>query len=232
MASMLLCIWMMREIALAVVVAACRAGFDEVPRLPPPESRAAEALGNVTPDLVLWYELDDVAGKTVLDISGNELHGNCRTTCPTVIDGYVEHALDFSSITIIDIPALAPLDTFTVTGWIWIPKTATLQCPVRSIAPWRICASPTELRFITGAHTLQVAAPIATETWVHVAVQWDGTRKSIYLDGALLGSVTAAGTTFAERLFVGAFLGHVDDFRVYRRALTAAEVDALYTELL
>jgi len=192
-------------------------------------------------DLVLWYELDELDeldGKSVLDISGHEHHGTCRTTCPAIVDGYVEEALDFSGSTVIDVPPLEALETFTLTGWIWLPDATTaLQCMVRErpglgLPAWRICASPAEVRFITGTHALQIGTPIPTSTWVHVAVSWNALDKAVYVNGRLRGSVAAAGTTIANRLAIGAFLGHVDDLRIYRRALGAAEIDALYTELL
>ena len=226
----------MRGIVLAVALCACRGGFDEVPAPPAPiEPRTPGVDGVATRgDLALWYELDDVGtDKRVLDISGNEMHGLCRTTCPAIVEGYVAAALDFSPLTIIDIPKLEALDTFTVAGWIWLPANSPLQCPLRStLSTWRVCVSPTEARFSTGTHTLQVTTSIATARWVHIAVAWDGTMKSLYVDGRLAGSVAAAGTTFAQQLWIGAFLGHIDDLKIYRRALAPAEVDALYTEIL
>ena len=117
---------------LLALLCACRAGFDELP--PPPELHGPDldVVRWSSPDSVLWYELDGVAAdRTILDISGNELHGICRTTCPAIVEGYAEHALDFSSLTIIDVPKLdrLGLDAFTLSAWIPAAREFTAAVP-------------------------------------------------------------------------------------------------------
>lgn len=83
------------------------------------------------------------------------------------------------------------------------------------------------------------AAGVPTGSWHHVAGTFDGTELAVYIDGqsaataAVKGSLSpAAGTN----LMVGAdpinpvdkFTGAVDEVRVYSRALSAAEIAALY----
>ena len=226
----------MRGLVLVAMLAACRGGFDAIQT--EPESELALTVPERTfgnDDLVLWYELDEITNKTVLDISGREHHGICRTICPNIIDGYVEEAADFSGSTLID-AATGKLDTFTVSLWLWIPPTG-LQCvfrerPISTTAPVRICAGPNEVRFQTGTHTLQATLAVPTSTWIHVAVIWDGVAKSIYVDGHLVGTVEAAGTFLSEQFSVGAFLGHVDDFRIYSKALSLDEIRALNVDLI
>src|SRR5688572_22745761 len=108
MADMLLHIASMRGLITIAVVCACRAGFDELPPATPEPTRSLTLPElELEESLVLWYALDEVTGKTTLDTSGNELHGKCRTTCPAIVDGYVEEAADFSASAVIDVPTLS-----------------------------------------------------------------------------------------------------------------------------
>jgi hypothetical protein len=77
--------------------------------------------------------------------------------------------------------------------------------------------------------------------WTHVAATYDGARLRLYLGGRPAGSLPVTGRTCAnnEPLAVGAMNapalsileafwdGRLDDVQIYRRALSAAAVDAL-----
>ena len=69
-------------------------------------------------------------------------------------------------------------------------------------------------------------------TWSHLATTYDGTTLRLYVNGALAGSSTIAGSIPAStgplRLGGNAiwgewFSGEIDDVRVYNRALSATE---------
>ena len=71
--------------------------------------------------------------------------------------------------------------------------------------------------------------------WSHVAIVFDGTQASFYVNGALVSTrpVSASITARGNGLRIGAdantqqfFKGAIDDLRIYRRALTAAEIQA------
>jgi uncharacterized repeat protein (TIGR02543 family) len=77
-------------------------------------------------------------------------------------------------------------------------------------------------------------------TWMHVAATFDGTAMRLYINGVLEATMTPpAGTTIATNdlpLTVGAqdgttasrwFMGQMDDVRVYNRALSLSEIQAL-----
>ncbi|OGJ56680.1 hypothetical protein A3D88_02790 [Candidatus Peribacteria bacterium RIFCSPHIGHO2_02_FULL_52_16] len=78
--------------------------------------------------------------------------------------------------------------------------------------------------------------------WHHVAGVYDGVTQSIYIDGALAASTPKTGTivtTGDMDLFFGTYKedtttlpdrhdGKIDDIRIYNRALTASEINALY----
>ena len=82
---------------------------------------------------------------------------------------------------------------------------------------------------------------IRAKTWVHVASTYDGSALRIYINGILDTSLPVTGRTCSnsEPLAIGAknktsaglieayFDGRIDDFRIYSRALTAAEITAV-----
>lgn len=96
---------------------------------------------------------------------------------------------------------------------------------------------------------LPVEQTVRASTWTHLAVTWTRSMIRVYLDGKLvgdavpLGGVTATDLGRTGRNWLGRsqfrpgehpagfvdpdFAGLIDDFRIYDRALTAAEVRAL-----
>ncbi|MBL8210314.1 MAG: DUF4185 domain-containing protein [Bryobacterales bacterium] len=90
---------------------------------------------------------------------------------------------------------------------------------------------------VGGAGQIQVPAPGAN-TWAHVAVVKLGTQVRMYVNGALAGASTSSATIQydSKPLLVGAeddaglkyyFGGELDDVRLYNRALSEAEVQAV-----
>ncbi|MDI6858731.1 MAG: sialidase domain-containing protein, partial [Dehalococcoidia bacterium] len=103
---------------------------------------------------------------------------------------------------------------------------------------------PTKVFFrlnqVTSGDTYRVNSastyPTDGNTWVHVAATYDGATMRIYFNGFEEGSVAGppAIATNALGLSIGAesngaraFLGAMDDVRVYNRALTAQEIQQL-----
>jgi hypothetical protein len=72
-------------------------------------------------------------------------------------------------------------------------------------------------------------------TWSHIAGTWDGTTLKMWVNGALAGTTTVAGTLTNSTgvLHIGGnaiwnewFAGRIDEVRVYNRALSQAELQA------
>lgn len=97
----------------------------------------------------------------------------------------------------------------------------------------------------TGNADLYGATTIEPQIWMHILVSYDRTTKlqSIYINGQCDTSMTTDGNyTGTSNLMIGRvigglnvlgsnyFTGSIDDVRIYRRALTNEEIQALYHE--
>ncbi len=86
-----------------------------------------------------------------------------------------------------------------------------------------------------GTGGVQATSGAITDTnWHHVAVSYNGSNATFYVDGVAVGSpayaVSFSSNTYSlARAAYGGFLhGYLDDVRVYNRALTAGEITQLY----
>lgn len=78
------------------------------------------------------------------------------------------------------------------------------------------------------------------QKWIHLTGTYDGSNAKIYADGVLINSIPASGAlnySFSNDMWIGRyydsneehyFNGKIDDIRIYSRALSENEVQALY----
>jgi len=81
---------------------------------------------------------------------------------------------------------------------------------------------------------------LSSNIWHHITVAYDGNERKVYINGILRGMDTDSfGSAGSEPLTIGyadwnnnaytsAFNGVIDEIRIYSRALTEAEIQALY----
>ncbi|MDV7696910.1 fibronectin type III domain-containing protein [Chryseobacterium soli] len=93
-----------------------------------------------------------------------------------------------------------------------------------------------KLQFILSFGSAQVklnsVSALSTNTWYHIAATYDGSSMKIYINGALDASATASGNFTANGIMYLArnydntrtLNGFLDEFRVWKRALTATEI--------
>lgn len=93
-----------------------------------------------------------------------------------------------------------------------------------------------KLQFILSFGSAQVKlnsiTGLSTNTWNHIAATYDGSAMKIYINGVLDASVAASGNFTANGiLYLGrnyenarTLNGFLDEFRVWKRALTASEI--------
>lgn len=93
------------------------------------------------------------------------------------------------------------------------------------------------VRWETAAGQQAYATTLADDTnWVYLVATNDGTTSKVYLNGVLNAvsaatCITSANTTFEIANYEGFFNGQLNTVKLYKGALTAAEIAANYAEL-
>lgn len=201
--------------------------------------------------LVGYWKFDEGSGATVADSSGN---GNTGTlvNSPSWTTGKVGGALQFNGSTnYVNAGNASNLDVAggDFTAGVWINTQTTAKKFFLQKADlndgWNLGINMNadiflELRDSSSASGTTASFPtaIATNTWYYVAVVKSGTNITVYKNGISLGTQAAyqnlsnAAVNFQigrlDWWTPGYFIGSIDDVRLYNRALSAAEIMALY----
>jgi len=95
-----------------------------------------------------------------------------------------------------------------------------------------------QLRMIVEGDAITSPAPISSGTFNHVAGVYDGANLSLYLNGVLIATTPTGVTAIPvnhDPLTIGAdstggsnFTGVIDEPRIFARALSAAEIAAVF----
>lgn len=91
--------------------------------------------------------------------------------------------------------------------------------------------------YVQGTRTSTAANSISLNTWTHVVATFNGTTKSIYINGVLVVQDTVSSINMSGNgdILVGSniygdpYKGLMDEVRIYSKALSPAEVSSLYT---
>jgi hypothetical protein len=216
-----------------------------------------DVLGDAS--LVAWWKMDELVSADgvlgVADSSGVLQHyAECSgTTCPTIVAGKIGNAMAFDGVDDLLVAQSSPVlfDTnFTVGAWIAVDAPpADVSCGMTKALgtvqfdSWSACftnALDTYYYSATDSASDQIMTSIALSAgdWHYIAIVWDGSTKTLFVDGNNVASDTPSGISFDEDpVYIGgdedagaptAFLnGRVDDVRIYNRALTPSEIQAL-----
>jgi Concanavalin A-like lectin/glucanases superfamily len=208
-------------------------------------ANTATPIASLAQGVVGYWPFDEGSGSTTADVSGN---GNTGTLLggTSWTAGRFGSALSFNGSTayvsagIHGMPAAnAPQSISWWMNFSSIPTTiqtviclcndahkSAVQPGFRNgqVGVWK-----------SGGTFLVSAAPPSANTWHHYAYTCDGTTHRLYIDGTLLASSTVVPQTAAvANLQFGHwtggqeyFSGQLDDVRIYTRALSATEVQAL-----
>ncbi|MGD9696375.1 MAG: LamG-like jellyroll fold domain-containing protein [Thermoleophilia bacterium] len=199
-----------------------------------------------TEGLVAAYGFDEGTGSVARDASGN---GNTGAINGATWTGSGKHggALDFDGtndlVTVADDDSLDLTDGLTFSAWVkpgttsgW--QTVGMKEESGSFA-WALYGNTSSSKYQAELGTqvddyLTNGTPqLATGTWVHLAVTYDGSTLRLFKDGIQASSVAASGDIRISNgaLAIGGntmwgeyFDGLIDDVRLYDHALTAGEI--------
>jgi hypothetical protein len=200
---------------------------------------------NATTGLAAAFGFDEASGTTATDSSGNgntgTINGPVRTT-----PGKFGSALSFDGVN--DQVAVADSGSLDLTNGM------TLEAWVRpsALTAWRtILMKEQTAGLVYGLYAngdtnrpsvhittnnekdVRGTAALALNTWTHVAATFDGAVLRFFVNGTQVSTANIAGSMTASTgsLRIGGnsiwgewFGGLIDEVRVYRRALTAAEL--------
>ncbi|HEY5220664.1 MAG TPA: LamG domain-containing protein [Candidatus Paceibacterota bacterium] len=196
--------------------------------------------------LVGWWPLTEGSGTTAYDQSGSGNNGTWSGNTPNYTGGKVgSYAGNFDGSTdYVSIPYNSDLDNQNITVSAWVNSTGnsegifekTIAGNVNTEYLLFVEGGDYKFRIEPGDVTL-VGPPRSSGAWDNVVGVYNGSNLMIYTGGVLRASTPASititagnGISLIGRLGDSIYFlsGSVDDVRVYNRALSAAEVQALY----
>ena len=208
--------------------------------------------------LVAYYAFDETSGTTAADSSGNG-HDATLSGGATFSAGLRNNAVTLSgNRQYVALPAniLGGLTSFSVTAWVNLGSTptwarifdfgtGTTVYTFLTANAGKACRFAITTATNAGEQQVDGTAILPTGSWQHVAVTLGSGTATLYVQGAEVGhnsgvSLTAAslGSTTQDWLGRSEFsvdpylTGQIDNVRIYSRALTAAEVQTLYSSQL
>lgn len=211
------------------------------------DAGAPEVLGCDAPGLVAWWTFDEDAGTTLADCSVNALHAQVSGT-PYRVAGQHGGAFSFNGLNAAEVgngPALRLTGAMSVSAWVRLTSFAgsgRLISKSGSDPGWELWADSAQSRLAftvaqSPLSSFTVGAPVPLGQWVHVAATFaPGGALSFYVDGALINSIPGPATNFDTDAGVRlgnrpdgccAFVGLVDDLRVFARELGPPQVTEL-----
>ncbi|WP_118185129.1 LamG-like jellyroll fold domain-containing protein [Paraburkholderia phosphatilytica] len=220
-------------------------------------ANSAEAVAVTTVQLHTDLAFDESSGTTAADATGNG-HTGTLNGGVTHVAGKIGNAVSFDGSTgYVSLPdsIVADVSDFTIAAWVnWNGNGGKPWARIFDFGSGTgryLFLTPKNssgvMRFAittNGGHgELGINGNIALPTgqWAHVAVTLSGTSATLYLNGGVIGS--ASNVVFAPwrvgptaQNWIGRsqysadpyFSGSIDEFRIYRGALTADQITALY----
>jgi hypothetical protein len=193
--------------------------------------------------LVGYWKMDEAnATDACVDSSGHENTGTPRGT--TVVEGKVGRSRNFDARgDYIDIPTISTPGAITVAAWVYSDSFlqngfVITKNPVNT--QWALffdADGSLKWRGAGSEKNVACTAP-ANHKWHHLVGKQSGTTGSIYVDGVLCatGTLPAIGNAPSsisigryDTVSYNYFYGRIDEVRLYKRALSDAEISRIFT---
>jgi len=196
-----------------------------------------------------WWEFEEGEDSTAYDSSGNGNDGTLNGD-PNWVDGKTgEYALDFDGDgDYVSIPSISALEGSSVTiaawingenflpgGWNFNPIVTQYNSLCEGYYLYVRGDDNKPALYLGGVEVVSMSA-ISTHQWYHIAGTYDNSVLKIYINGDLKNTFLGSGGTGVEyNCYIGYdqtdgfyFDGRIDDVRIFDRALTEGEIEALY----
>jgi pimeloyl-ACP methyl ester carboxylesterase len=200
--------------------------------------------------LVAYYPFNGNAN----DVSGNGKNGVNNGATPTVDRfGNLDNALYFNGTVCVSLtnrPLTGINSAFSVCAWLSVKEVASAEPIFWHMAAFHDIvlfsyATPRRVTWGIYGPDLFLSYVIPTNQWVHCVGTYDGTVQRLYINGVLVANTNVVGTVNWDDSFIAegiggicpgygqpGFNGSIDDVRIYNRALSASEIQQLYSSSL
>jgi hypothetical protein len=196
--------------------------------------------------LVAAYSFDEGSGTSVADASGNGNGGQIGSATWTTAGKYGK-ALTFNGtnarVQVPDAPSLDLTSAATLEAWVF-PAVAQSgwRAVIQKESDSYLLSASTHVGDLRPGAAVTVGGSVPTifapsalpvGVWSHVAMTYDGTQLRMFVNGTQVSSapLTGAISPTTSPLWIGGnspygeyFNGRIDEVRVYRSALTQAEI--------
>lgn len=213
----------------------------------------ADILKLLEPYLEIHYKLDETSGTDATDSSGNSNDGTLAGGLEfDGTAGKLNNALNFpgddNTMFLTSVEYMTPAN-LTLAAWVReedrgdTRSIAVNRGTTWTSAPWlwRVNTSGTVFFQNSNGPIAGATGALSVDTWTHLAVVWDTGYAQHYVNGVASGSSGALSMTSKstqEPIRIGGnwssavvadlrWSGEIDDFRLYSRALTVAEIRGL-----
>lgn len=230
-------------------------GGVDAPDGPPPPFDVISPDATLPAGLVVWFPMDESAPAFAADVVSG-FGGTCGMgSCPQSGTGHHGGAFLFDGINdCIEVANMGQFGQAEITIAIWIePYVSSAGSAVAKPVDlsttsdtWQLETSASDEVSFTSSHgtttNTRITSPAGTLTvmqWHHVAATFDGTTRRLYVDGVEVDSAAAPGPLAydSNSVWLGCddnggtpalrFNGALDDFQIYNRALSLAEIQML-----
>ena len=198
-----------------------------------------------------------ISGTTVKDVSGNGNNGT-MVNDPTPVAGVLGQALSFNGTNqYVSVPTNTGIpisnNNYTISLWFREPSIGAVR---QGFVGWGDYGQNNEVNAFRTANSADCPSTggaglvnywwandltvcsgrVTANVWHYAVAEYDGTTRTIYLDGVPIGSDAPIGhnVPYSTNFTIGVDYGgdynngSIDDVRIYNRALSAAEVQQLY----